>query len=51
MTTETQSQSDNRHRVRHLLTRFGTGVLVFYTIKGILWLVVPAALIWWSNNH
>jgi hypothetical protein len=33
-------------RWRTLIKRFGIFGLAFFTIKGLLWLLVPAALVW-----
>lgn len=29
--------------------RVGLGALVFFTVKGLAWLLVPAVLAWWAH--
>ncbi len=44
MTEPTKHQS----RLRQYAKRFGVGAFLFFLIKGLLWLIVPAVLIWWG---
>jgi hypothetical protein len=32
------------------LARFGVGAFAFFFIKGMLWLIVPALLLWWGTK-
>jgi len=31
--------------------RLGVAGFLFFFIKGLLWLIIPAVLIWWSTTH
>lgn len=31
------------------LKRFGVAGLLFFFIKGMMWLIVPAAIVWWRS--
>lgn len=48
MATETQSQQDRPSKWKRFAGRFGLALLIFYTVKGLLWLIVPAAIAWWA---
>ena len=61
MTTETQSQQDSAtadiqagkasaqpSRWKRMLKKYGVALFIFYTVKGLLWLIVPAVIAWWS---
>ncbi len=30
--------------------RIGVWGIVFFTVKGLLWLIVPAVLVWWGTK-
>lgn len=32
------------------LRRFGMAAFFFFLAKGLLWLIVPAALVWWKAS-
>jgi hypothetical protein len=36
------------NKMKVWLKRFGVAGFLFFTIKGLLWLIVPAALVWWG---
>ncbi len=33
------------------IKRLGVAGFLFFFIKGMLWLIVPAVLVWWSTMH
>jgi hypothetical protein len=35
--------------LRRLIARFGVAGLIFFTVKGLLWLTVPAAVVAWRT--
>jgi hypothetical protein len=40
--------------MNHLVTwlkRLGIAGFLFFFIKGVLWLIVPAVLVWWGANQ
>lgn len=38
----------NKINKKKWLKYAGVGAFTFFLIKGLLWLIVPAALIWWG---
>ncbi len=34
-------------KLRAYLARFGIGAFLFFTIKGLLWLIIPALIVAW----
>ncbi len=42
--------SDDSKNKKKWLKYAGVGAFLFFTIKGLLWLVVPALLIWWGTT-
>lgn len=43
-----ESEEGSKKGLRKWVKRLGVAGFLFFLIKGLLWLVVPAALLWWS---
>ena len=51
MATETESQYDERRcPLPCWMARLGLAGVLFFLVKGLLWLAVPAALAYWAAN-
>lgn len=49
--TETQSQLQQPgSKWKRYAGRFGLAAFIFFTVKGLLWLIVPAAIAWWAMS-
>lgn len=42
------SEENKQSPVVKWAKRVGIWGVVFFTVKGLLWLIVPAVLVWWS---
>jgi len=45
-----QSDENNPDTKKKWLKYAGIGAFMFFLIKGLLWLIVPALLIWWGTK-
>jgi len=44
-------EGSNMEQVWKWTKRLGVAGFLFFFIKGLLWLIIPAVLIWWSTTH
>lgn len=45
------NKEQKKSRVITWVKRLGIAGFLFFFIKGLLWLIVPAVLIWWGTTH
>lgn len=43
-----EKEDANSHAGRKWIKRAGIAGFLFFSIKGLLWIIVPAALVWWG---
>jgi hypothetical protein len=43
-----EKDGHNIQKGKKWATRFGIAGFLFFSIKGLLWILVPAIIVWWS---
>jgi hypothetical protein len=41
---------NGENKIMLWVKRLGVAGFIFFTIKGLLWLIIPAVLVWWGAN-